>query len=231
MAGPAAVIAAWGLLPARSPVAAVGRRAGGPPGVPRGDPGGVGRRPAAGGGVRRPAAGAQAVDAPHPEGVPWYSPTFATIVALVAAAFAVGSLALYRRAWAGFVAGTVLLALLSHVVFVWGYRSGEGNVGDGPAPRRPSLDLPRRRRLQRPAQGPQGPPAAPPDLPEPGRPRVARPQRAGPRRPAAGLGLPAGRRPGPLACRVRPRRVRFARRLPAQLRHLPRVRPAAGVIN
>ncbi|HTW95514.1 MAG TPA: glycosyltransferase family 39 protein [Tepidisphaeraceae bacterium] len=66
-------------------------------------------------------------------GAPWYSARFALASSSLALILFVLALVWYRRQWSGFVGGTVVLALAFTLIFNWGYRKGEGNVGTGAA--------------------------------------------------------------------------------------------------
>jgi hypothetical protein len=73
-------------------------------------------------------------------GQPWYWPTDALIAAAIAVVIIAVALARPRRNLAGVVGFTVLLAMVFQVTFVYGYRVGEGNVGEGPGAAHAILD-------------------------------------------------------------------------------------------
>jgi hypothetical protein len=67
-----------------------------------------------------------------PDGAAWYSAGVGLSAALAALAITVAAFLWYRRSTAGLIAGTVALAMLFHITFVWGYSRAEGNVDQGP---------------------------------------------------------------------------------------------------
>lgn len=90
--------------------------------------------------VGLPLAGAFTVGMPLPHGArfetptggPWYSAAFGLLAALGGLTLLAIALAIYRWRPLGLVAGSTALGLFFFVIFNWGYRSAEGNVGEGP---------------------------------------------------------------------------------------------------
>jgi 4-amino-4-deoxy-L-arabinose transferase-like glycosyltransferase len=62
---------------------------------------------------------------------PWYTIPFAAGAIAVAVVIAAANLMLYRRSRVGFVAGTVLLTLLANLVFMWGYKDSISGRSQG----------------------------------------------------------------------------------------------------
>jgi 4-amino-4-deoxy-L-arabinose transferase-like glycosyltransferase len=65
------------------------------------------------------------------DGQPWYTPAFASAVVASATMILLAGILVYRRSRLGFIGGTVLLMLLSNLVFLWGYKDSSSGRSQG----------------------------------------------------------------------------------------------------